>query len=187
MWDAMYHFRTPPDQTYDLHREPIDYDQLQVWTEVYPTQQLTDEQWCWIATFNKENAVFAGHVLRGDQRHYGEGIVFYFLWQCFTAEVILLMTPVSFMLMLLYNIVQPTHPSLLCCVGDTLYMKGLIHILVFQTIWDKISIQLLMSCNSRTENKAKDITMWFLFPFSFVSKYANIAFHAVAIRWAGSV
>merc|ERR1719188_2509710 len=52
-----------------------------------------------------------------------------------------------------------------------------IQITVFQLIWDNLSKLLVKATNPRTEEDAKDLSVQFLFPFSFVSTYANILFH----------
>merc|ERR1719262_5777 len=56
-------------------------------------------------------------------------------------------------------------------------------ITVFQLIWDAISQWLVQITNPRTDADARDLSVQFLFPFSFISTYANIAFHAFYTAW----
>jgi hypothetical protein len=58
-----------------------------------------------------------------------------------------------------------------------------IQITVFQLIWNAVSAWLVEFTNPRTDEDAKNMSVQFLFPFSFVSTYANIAFHAFYTAW----
>jgi hypothetical protein len=56
-------------------------------------------------------------------------------------------------------------------------------ICVFQIIWQTIHLQLIELANPQTNVEAKDMAVQLLFPFSFVSTYANILFHALYAVW----
>jgi hypothetical protein len=56
-------------------------------------------------------------------------------------------------------------------------------ICIFQIIWGIIHLKLIELANPKTYAEAKDMAVQLLFPFSFVSTYANIFFHAVYAVW----
>jgi hypothetical protein len=56
-------------------------------------------------------------------------------------------------------------------------------ICVFQILWGFIHLKLIDLANPRTDEQAKDLAVQFLFPFSFVSTYANIGYHAFYSVW----
>jgi hypothetical protein len=58
-----------------------------------------------------------------------------------------------------------------------------IQILVYQLLWDAITVKLVQLANPRTDAEAKDLAVQYLFPFSFISTYANILFHAFWTSW----
>jgi len=58
-----------------------------------------------------------------------------------------------------------------------------VQICVYQLVWDGVSDQLVELSNPRTEEDAKNLAVQFLFPFSMISAYANIIYHAFYKSW----
>jgi hypothetical protein len=58
-----------------------------------------------------------------------------------------------------------------------------VQICVFQLVWGVIHLKLVDFSNPRTDEEYRDLAIKYLFPFSFISTYANIVFHAFYAVW----